>query len=205
MNGFGCGASCIHKEGGILKKFRTAGLLTVTLVFCAVMAFASEDASSGSKLPDLLYRVITFAIVAFLVYKFAGKRIVALFTGRSRQIEVELADLDERRTEAQDRLREVEESIADLEAERSRILAEATAQGEAMRRAIIDKAEAQALQIKAQAEIAAAQEAKQAIDAIRAELAEKITSAAEELVKKQLKKKDHEELVNEYLKKVVLN
>ena len=74
-----------------------------------------------------------------------------------------------------------------------------------MRRAIIDKAEAQALQIKAQAEIAAAQEAKQAIDAIRAELAEKITSAAEELVKKQLKKKDHEELVNEYLKKVVLN
>ena len=64
---------------------------------------------------------------------------------------------------------------------------------------------AQALQIKAQAEIAAAQEAKQAIDAIRAELAEKITSAAEELVKKQLKKKDHEELVNEYLKKVVLN
>lgn len=74
-----------------------------------------------------------------------------------------------------------------------------------MRRAIIDKAETQALQIKAQAEIAAAQEAKQAIDAIRAELAEKITSAAEELVKKQLKKKDHEELVNEYLKKVVLN
>ena len=88
---------------------------------------------------------------------------------------------------------------------RSRILAEATAQGEARRRAIINKAEAQALQIKAQAEIAAAQEAKQAIDAIRAELAEKITSAAEELVKKQLKKKDHEELVNEYLKKVVLN
>ena len=89
MNGFGCGASCIHKEGGILKKFRTAGLLTVTLVFCAVMAFASEDASSGSKLPDLLYRVITFAIVAFLVYKFAGKRIVALFTGRSNILQLQ--------------------------------------------------------------------------------------------------------------------
>ena len=74
-----------------------------------------------------------------------------------------------------------------------------------MRQAIIDKAEAQAVQIKAQAEIAATQEAKLAIDAIRAELAEKITAAAEDLVKKQLKKKDHEDLVNEYLKKVVLN
>lgn len=188
-----------------MKKFKTVGLLTAALTFCAAVAFAGEEASGGGKLLDLLYRVITFLVVGFLVYKFAGKRIAALLTGRSIQIEAELADLDERREEAQNRLREVEASIADLDAERSRILAEATAQGEAMRQAIIDKAETQAAQIRAQAEIAAAQEAKLTIDAIRAELAEKITAAAEELVKKQLKKKDHEDLVNEYLKKVVLN
>lgn len=187
-----------------MKKFKTVGLLTAALVFCAATAFAGEEAAGG-KLLDLLYRVITFVIVGFLVYKFAGKRIAALLVGRSRQIEAELADLDERRAEAQNRLREVEASIVDLDAERSRILAEATAQGEAMRQAIIDKAEAQAVQIRAQAEIAAAQEAKLAIEAIRAELAEKITAAAEDLVKKQLKKKDHEDLVNEYLKRVVLN
>lgn len=188
-----------------MKRFKTVGLLTAALVFCAAVAFASEGADGGGKLMDLLYRVITFVIVGFLVYKFAGQRIAAVVTGRSKQIEAELADLDERRAEAQARLQEVEASIADLDAERSRILAEAKAQGEAMRQAIIDKAEAQAVQIKAQAEIAATQEAKLAIDAIRAELAEKITAAAEDLVKKQLKKKDHEDLVNEYLKKVVLN
>lgn len=188
-----------------MKRFKTVGLLTAALVFCAAVAFAGEGADGGGKLMDLLYRVITFAIVCYLVYKFAGRRIVDAVTGRTKQIETDLADLNERRAEAEARLQEVEASIADLDAERSRILAEAKAQGEAMRQAIIDKAEAQAAQIKAQAEIAATQEVKLAIDAIRAELAEKITSAAGDLVKKQLKKKDHDNLVNEYLKKVVLN
>jgi F-type H+-transporting ATPase subunit b len=195
-----------YKEGGILKKFKTVGLVTAALVLCAAIAFASEgDGGGHNKLLDLLYRVINFGIVAFLIYKFAGKRIADLLSGRTKQIETDLADLDERKEDAEKRLLEVEASIANLEAEKAKILDDAKAQGEAMRQAIIDKAEAQAIQIRAQAEVTAAQEAKLAIDAIREELAEKITTAAEDLVKKQLKKKDHEDLVNEYLKKVVLN
>jgi len=189
-----------------LKKFKTVGLVTAALVLCAAIAFAAGGEDGGhNKMLDLLYRIINFAIVAFLVYKFAGKRIADLLTGRSKQIEADLTDLDERREDAEKRLLEVEASIANLEAEKAKILADARAQGETMRQAIIEKAEAQAVQIKAQAEVSAAQEAKLAVDAIREELAEKIAAAAEDLVKKQLKKKDHEDLVNEYLKKVVLN
>ena len=189
-----------------MKKFKTVGLVTAALVLCAATAFASEGGGGGNaKLLDLLYRFINFGIVAFLVYKFAGKRIADMLAGRTRQIESDLTDLDERKDDAEKRLLEVEASIANLEAEKARILADAKAQGEAMRQAIIEKAEAQAAQIKAQAEVSAAQEAKLAVDAIREELAEKIVTAAEDMVKKQLKKKDHEDLVNEYLKKVVLN
>lgn len=189
-----------------MKKFKTVGLVTAALVLCAAIAFASDGGGGGyNRLLDLLYRVINFGIVAFLVYKFAGKRIVDMLSGRTKQIETDLADLDERKEDAEKRLLEVEASIANLEAEKAKILEDAKAQGEAMRQAIIDKAEVQAAQIRAQAEVSAAQEAKLAIDAIREELAEKITAAAEDLVKKQLKKKDHEDLVNEYLKKVVLN
>jgi F-type H+-transporting ATPase subunit b len=190
-----------------LKKLKTVGLVTAALVLCAVAAFASDGGEGGGsgKLLDLLFRFINFGIVLFLVYKFAGKRFADLLSGRSKQIEADLTDLDERKEDAQKRLAEVEESIANLEAEKTQILAEAKAQGEALRQSIVEKAEAQAAQILTQAEIAAAQEAKLAIDAIREELAEKIITAAEELVKKQLKKKDHEDLVAEYLKKVVLN
>ena len=189
-----------------MKKFKTVGLVTAALVLCAAIAFASEGGGGGNnKLLDLLYRFINFGIVGFLVYKFAGKRIADMLAGRTKQIESDLTDLDERKDDAEKRLLEVEASIANLEAEKARILADAKAQGEAMRQAIIEKAEAQAAQIKAQAEVSAAQEAKLAVDAIREELAEKIVAAAEDMVKKQLKKKDHEDLVNEYLKKVVLN
>ncbi len=189
-----------------MKKFKTVGLVTAALVLCAAIAFASEgDGGGHNKWLDLLYRFINFGIVAFLLYKFAGKRVADMLTGRTKQIEADLSDLDERKEDAEKRLLEVEASIANLEAEKAKILADAKAQGETMRQSIIEKAEAQALQIKAQAEVSAAQEAKLAVDAIRGELAEKIAAAAEDLVKSQLKKKDHEDLVNEYLKKVVLN
>jgi F-type H+-transporting ATPase subunit b len=88
-----------------------------------------------------------------LIYKFAGKRVADMLSGRTKQIETDLADLDERKEDAEKRLLEVEASIANLEAEKAKILDDAKAQGEAMRQAIIDKAEVQAAQIKAQAEI----------------------------------------------------
>ncbi len=189
-----------------MKKLKTVGLVTAAVVLCAAVAFASGGEEGGhNKMLDLLYRVINFGVVGFLVYKFAGKRVAEFLTGRSKQIETDLNDLDERREDAQKRLLEVEASIANLETEKAKILADAKAQGEALKAAIIQKAETQAVQIKAQAEIAAVQEAKLAIDMIREELADKIVEAAEDMVKKQLKKKDHEDLVNEYLKKVVLN
>lgn len=189
-----------------MKKFKTVGLVTAVLVFCAVTAFASGGESGGhNKMLDLAYRFVNFGIVAFIIYKLAGKRLADFLSGRTKQIETDLSDLDGRKMDAEKRLLEVEASIANLETEKAKILADAKAQGEAMKQAIIEKAEVQALQIKAQAEIAAAQEAKLAIDAIREELAEKIVAAAEDLVKKQLKRKDHEDLVTEYLKKVVLN
>ena len=92
-----------------MKKFKTVGLVTAALVLCAAIAFASDGEGGGhNKLLDLLYRFINFGIVAFLVYKFAGKRIADMLSGRSKQIETDLADLDERKEDAEKRLLEVE-------------------------------------------------------------------------------------------------
>jgi F-type H+-transporting ATPase subunit b len=113
--------------------------------------------------------------------------------------------MDTRKEEAAKKLSDVETSIANLEAEKAKILADAEAQGNALKQAIIDQAHASAEQIKAQAKVAAEQEAKLAVESIKAEMAEKIVEAAEIMVQKQLKKKDHEGLINEYLTKVVLN
>jgi F-type H+-transporting ATPase subunit b len=197
----------LSKEGGILKKFRTVAMGTAMLVLCAAVAMASEggDGGGASKWMNLLYRVINFVIVGGIIYKLVGKKFAEFFAGRSDQIESELNDLNARREEAASRLEEVEQSIADLDQEREQILAAAREQGEAIKESIIAKAEETAEQIRKQAEVSAAQEAKMAVEAVREEMAEQIVAAAEAQIKKQLKKKDHEGLVNDYLTRVVLN
>lgn len=190
-----------------MKKFRTVAMGTGMLVLCAAVAMASEggDGGGASKWLNLLYRVINFAIVGGIIYKLVGKKMAEFFAGRSDQIAAELKDLDSRKEDAARRLEEVEQSIADLDQEREQILAQAKEQGEALKASIIAKAEAAAEQIRKQAEVSAAQEAKLAVEAVREELAEQIVASAEAQIKKQLKKKDHEGLVNDYLTRVVLN
>lgn len=84
---------------------------------------------------------------------------------------------------------DVEASIANLESERAKILADAEEQGKALKKAIIEQAHSSAEQIKTQAKVAAEQETKLAVEAVKAEMADKIVEAAEIMVQKQLKKK----------------
>jgi len=196
----------LSKEGGILKQIRTVAIGTAMLVLCAAVAMAADGGDGGtSKWMNLLYRVINFVIVGGIIYKLVGKKFAEFFAGRSDQIDSELKDLNARKEEAARRLEEVEQNIADLDQEREQILTAAREQGEAIKVSIITKAEAAAEQIRKQAEVSAAQEAKLAEQAVREEMAEQIVSAAEAQIKKQLKKKDHEGLVNDYLTRVVLN
>lgn len=182
--------------------------ITPLLALVAVLALATSALASGAEPPsctNLGWRIVNFAIFAFLLYKFFGKKAVDFFQGRRYQIENDLLDLQKRKAESETRLAEVESSIANLTAERDAILADYKAQGEALKTAIIEKAEKAAAQIRTQAEMSAAQEAKLAVDAVKAELAELVIDAAEKAIKKRLKKDDHEKLVDEYLTKVVLN
>ena len=99
----------------------------------------------------------------------------------------------------------MEEKISDLEQERGRILADYKAQGETIRDSIIKNAEAAAEQIKAQAKITAAQEAKQAVENLRAEMADLVVDSAQRILEEKLTTEEHEALIDKYLNKVVLN
>ncbi|MFP4083368.1 MAG: F0F1 ATP synthase subunit B [Desulfonatronovibrio sp.] len=158
--------------------------------------------------PDLknqIWRVINFVIFLAILYYAGGKKLFTFFPGRSKEIETELSDLDVRRRKAEQKLAEVEQSIANLDEERERILAQAQAQGEDLKADIISKAESAAELIKQQAKISAEQEARFALEEIKAELAEKVTEAAEAMIRKKMKAEDHKALINDSLTRVVLN
>lgn len=177
------------------------------LLLVAGVAFASEAAGGGhgDKVMNLVYRVINFILVLAILYKLVGKKAAEFFTGRTQQIETELNDLETRRRQAEARLKEIESKVASLEQEREAILQSAREQGEAIKAQIIEQAKATAAKIEEQAKVSAEQEAKAAFEQVKAELAEKIVQAAEEMLQQRLDGDIHRKLINEYLTKVVIN
>lgn len=200
-----------------MKRFKfiaPIALLALMLLLVAVTAWASSEGGHGGghaegehALPwgNLMWRGINFVLFVGIIWYAAGAKLKAFFGGRKSGIENELTELDTRKTEAEKKLKEVEQSIANLDAERQSILADYKAQGEALKASIIEKAEASATQIREQAKVGAENEAKYAIEAMRSELADMIVEAAQKVLEKKLTKEEHEKLVDKYLTKVVLN
>ncbi len=190
-----------------MKKFRTVAFAVGILLLFAATAWASSGGEhEGYNIwMNFLYRCVNFVIVVAIIWFAAGKKIKAFFGSRRDNIENELADLDKRKKDAQDKLQEVEQGIANMEQERATILAEYKAQGEALKASIIEKAKTQAAQITAQAKQTAEQETRYAIEGIRAELADLVVESAEKMLKDKLTKEEHEKLVEKYLTKVVFN
>ena len=179
------------------------------IVACALVLAGSgtamaADAAHATNWLDLLWRTVTIVLVLGVIWKGAGKKILTFFAERRTGIERELHDLEARKEQARAKLAEVEKRIADLESERQTILADYQARGEALKAEIVAKAEASAVQITTQAKQTAQHEIDRAVVAMRAELAEHITSAAKDVLAKKLSPKEHEKLIDTFLTKVVL-
>ncbi len=164
-----------------------------------------EGGTSAAAWMDFMWRCINLILFLFIIYKLAGKRIKDFFSSRREQIYSELHDLEKRKADAEKELKKVEDSIANIDQEKQEILDQARAQGEVLKQQIIEKAYEEAERIKQQAERKAKQEMQQAIDEIRAEMADKVIESAEKMITKRLTKKEHEKLIDNYLTKVVAN
>jgi len=192
-----------------LKLARNTVLTLIGVLAFAALAYASggEAGEAAEPLPwgNFGFRILNFVIFIYLLYRFAGAKAAAFFGGRREQIRKDLEDLEIRKAEAAKKLQDVEASIRNLEQEKAAILAEAKTQGEAIKAAILAKAERDAALLTAQAKTSAENEARAAFDRVRGEIADLVIEQATKIVREKLSDKDHEQLVDEYLTKVVLN
>ncbi|NDV20110.1 F0F1 ATP synthase subunit B [Pseudodesulfovibrio sp. JC047] len=184
-----------------------AVLLTALAISSVAFASAAEGHAlfTADNVKDYGLRILNFVIFAFLLYKFGGAKIKDFFMGRRDGIKQDLDDLQTRQADAEKKLTDVESSIANMAQEKQQILDDAKAQGEAIKAAIIAKAEKDAQALTEQAKRTASNEAQAAIETIRAEMADMVVEAAEKIVAEKLSAEDHEKLVDDYLTKVVLN
>ena len=189
-----------------MRKFLKS-ILPQLILLCVIstVAWAATDhLAQHYNWGDLRNRVINFVIFTGTLFFLLRKPVAQMFRERVQKIEQEFKDLESRKVEAAARLKDVEGRIAGLEQERVAILADYHAQGEALKKSVVEKAEVTARQIVEQARFAAENETKTAIESLRGQMADLLAQAASDMLKDKLSDKDHEKLIDKYLEKVVL-
>jgi F-type H+-transporting ATPase subunit b len=189
----------------LIKLLSTLSCLAGTLLFSAV-AFAEEAGHGGEEamtfLGDWLPRLVNFVIIAAIVVYFTRKPVRDFFKNRSVEIAKAMQESKETRERAVAALAEMEQKIKELEAETSRLVADAQARGEKDRQILAEEGRKVALDIQAQAKQSIDLEVMKAKSALAAEAALLSLNLAEANIKDKIGKKDHDRIVKEYISKV---
>ena len=190
-------------------KLRAGSLLLGPglLLVLAGAAVASEAGGHGgidpAKVTDFIWRTVNFLVFAAILIKLVARPAKEFFAKRSQGIAQSLEDLEARKTAAAQALKEAEARLALVEAEREKIIQQYLAEGEVEKAKILEKAELVAARLKEMAALTIQQETKKATQDLKQEVVELATQLAEDLIKKKVTPTDQQQLVEEYLKKVV--
>jgi F-type H+-transporting ATPase subunit b len=171
--------------------------------FVSVSAWASGGEGGHLNWWDFTLRLMNFAIMLGLLVYLLKKPISGFFVSRRDNIQNTLAELEAKKLEAERTCAEYQAKLATLDQEVGQILAEYIQEGETEKRKILEAAEKQAEYLKQQAKLTIQQEVKSARESLQEEIAELTVAAAEELLRKNIKAKDQERLVKEFIAKVV--
>lgn len=197
------------KIAGTVKNVCKKTLPAASAIFFlfAGVALASsggghEAAPKGWVVTDT-YKVINFLVLVGALFYIAKKPVAQFFSSRVKGIQEQLADLEQKKADAQKVLADYENKIAELSKESERIVEDYIRQGEEAKKRILAEAEAQALKLEESAKRNIEQEFKSAKSKLQQDIAEKALAQAELLVKESISSEDQDRLVDEYLDKVV--
>lgn len=180
--------------------------LALGLLLAGVALAAGGEGGHGitpEKITDFIWRTVNFLVFAAILIKLLAKPAKAFFSQRTSDISESFEELEAKKAEAEAALKAAEERLAQMGAEREKLMEQFLAEGEAEKAKIIQKAEMVASRIKEMAALTIAQETKKAALELKKEVAEQATQMAEEIIKKEITSADQHKLVEEYLQKVV--
>lgn len=176
------------------------------LIVTSSMVYASggsgEGSDHGGQLLDFGWRVINFIIFVGLIYWLFKDRIKEFFSGRRADIKLSLEEAMAAKEEAEKKFKEYSAKLDKATEEINEISEMIRAQGLAEKEKIIENAKTTAERMKDDAQSRIEQETKKAKSQLRAEAVELSIQMAEEILKKNVKEKDHENIVEDYLKSI---
>jgi F-type H+-transporting ATPase subunit b len=169
----------------------------------AAWAASGGDAAHGGLSSTDWYRIMNFVVLAAALVFLLRKPIPRALNSRVRGIEDQLKDLEARKTDAEKRLAECNQKLSALEKEAERIVSEYIRQGQDAKARILKEAESAAEKIQAQARRNIEHEFEQTKALLQREILEQSVAKAEALLQQKVTAEDQDQLVEDYLQKVV--
>lgn len=177
-------------------------ILNLAFAAAAVAAGGGGHAEHSFTWKDWLWPVVNFAVLAFILVFFGRKPAQDYFKKRTELIEQSLKEAKEAKELARKTLDEVRTRLSNTDREMEQILEAATKSGEREKSEIIAEGERLKEKIIEQAKANIEFELQKAKEKIKSDAALMALELAEKQIKEKLGKKEQEDLVNDYIKRL---
>jgi F-type H+-transporting ATPase subunit b len=179
----------------------------LTAVLLPLLALAAEaehgaEAHHGTDWKTLGIAALNFAVLLFVLRRFAGPLIQNFFFQRSEIIRKQLEHAQSRLLAAEAELEDLRRRLRGIDGESQRVIGEMKLLAEQERTRALQRAEYAARRIGEEAQRVADRELDRARAALRDEAAVLSAKLAAEILRNQVRPEDHERLVDEFIARV---
>ncbi len=151
---------------------------------------------------DMAFAIVSFAVLLWLLRKFAWGPLMNKMEERENHIANEIDTAEKNRADAEKASREANEQLKATRQEAQQIIEDAKKAGQQQEKAIIEAANEASARIKKSAEEDIAREKEKAVEALQAQVATLSVQIATKVIEKEISVEDQEQLISEYIKEV---
>ncbi|MEW6002838.1 MAG: ATP synthase F0 subunit B [Nitrospirota bacterium] len=187
-----------NKKNFLLFLFCILTLAFASLAFCA----GEEEAAHTPLWREYLWKIINFAVLVIILFKFAKKPFQSFLRQRTELIQKTLDEAREAKELALKALKEVEDRLKEKDKEIEEIMSVAKVSGEKELENLMMQGDKLKAYILEQAKANIDLEVKKAKEDIKAEAVEIAMELAEKKIKEKLTKKEQEKLLEESIAKM---
>ena len=156
----------------------------------------------GESLLDWVFKFVNFAVLVGILIKFAGKPLKDYLRNRHDTIKAKIDEANKTVQEAEALKAQYERKLSQLDEEVEAFKKAVIEEAEKEKQKIMNEANEFASRIREQARIAYEQELKDAMSAIKEEIARLTMERAEKLIAERLTKEDHNRMVGDFIEKL---
>ena len=150
----------------------------------------------------MIFQLINLLILMVAFKKFLFKPVMAILEKRRAEIEGHYEEAEKAENDAKTMKADYEEKMAGAREEADRVIRTASESANAMSQSIVSDAREQAGQIKRRAESEIEMERRKAFDEVKGELSGIALDIAQQVIEREVKEKDHESFINEFIENV---